>query len=158
MSIRRSGMTLVEVLLAAMLLGLGMMTIFSGLTRCLSLIRASRDVQKMHLVFDLGNLAHPMDNIQSEEDFSELEVDPPEDIKKILSILHEDGERSKGLENYLFSRKVDTKVKPENDNEFNDHLFTIRTVVSWGEGDDAREEIVELVWLPNIDEWTGGGI
>ena len=67
----RSGMTLVEVLLAAMLLGLGMMTVFTGLSRCLRLIQDSRDIQKMQLAFDRGNLAHPMADIQSEDDIRE---------------------------------------------------------------------------------------
>ncbi len=143
MTTDRSGMTLVEVLLAAMLLGLGMMTIFTSLSRCLRLIQASRDVQKMQLAFDRGNLAHPMADIQSEDDIEKLLVDG-------------DGELGEDLQGYVFSRTFDEKEKPENDNEFNDHLFTVRTSVAWGEGEDSREEIVELIWLPNIDEWTGG--
>ena len=141
MTTSRSGMTLVEVLLAAMLLGLGMMTIFTSLSRCLRLIQASRDVQKMQLAFDRGNLAHPMADIQSEDDIEKLLV--------------EDGDLGNDLENYVYTRTFDEKEKPENDNDFNDHLFTVRTTVSWGEGEDAREEIVELIWLPNVDEWTG---
>ena len=75
MTTSRSGMTLVEVLLAAMILGLGMMAIFTCLTRCLRLIQASRDVQKMQLAFDRGNLAHPMADIQSEDDIEKLLVE-----------------------------------------------------------------------------------
>ena len=141
MTTNRSGMTLVEVLLAAMLLGLGMMTIFTSLSRCLRLIQASRDVQKMQLAFDRGNLAHPMADIQSDDDMEKLLV--------------EDDDLGEGLENYVFTRTFDEKKKPEDDKEFNDHLFTVRTTVSWGEGEDAREEIVELIWLPKVDEWTG---
>ncbi len=141
MMTNRSGMTLVEVLLAAMLLGLGMMTIFTSLSRCLRLIQASRDVQKMQLAFDRGNLAHPMADIQSDDDMEKLLV--------------EDDDLGEGLENYVFTRTFDEKKKPEDDKEFNDHLFTVRTTVSWGEGEDAREEIVELIWLPKVDEWTG---
>ena len=143
MRTRCSGMTLVEVLLASMILGLGMMTVFTGLTRCLRFIQFSRDVQKMQLAFDRGNLAHPMADIQSEDDIEKLIVEADDDL-------------GKDLEGYVFSRNFDVKEKPEDDNGFNDHLFTVRTTVSWGEGDDAREEIVELVWLPNVDEWTGG--
>ena len=142
MATRRSGMTLVEVLLAALLLGLGMMSIFTALSRCMRLIQASRDIQKMQLAFDRGNLAHPMADIQSEEDLEKLVVEADDDL-------------GEDLEGYVFSRNFDVKEKPEDDNGFNDHLFTVRTRVSWGEGDDAREEIVELVWLPNIEEWLG---
>lgn len=155
MTTSRSGMTLVEVLLAAMILGLGMMAIFTCLTRCLRLIQASRDVQKMQLFFDLGNLAFPMADIQSEDDIEKLNANLPADIDAILARLHEDHDRGKGLERYVFNRTFDEKEKPEDDNDFNDHLFTVRTTVSWGEGDDAREEIVELLWLPKVDEWTG---
>ena len=153
MTTSRSGMTLVEVLLAAMLLGLGMMTIFTSLTRCLRLIEASRNVQKMQLVFDLGNLAFPMADIQSEEDIDKLNVEPS-DIQKILNELHEDGERGKGLENYVFTRTFEEKEKPEDEADFNDHLFTVHTTVSWGEGENDRDEIVELLWVPKVDEWT----
>ena len=142
MATRRSGMTLVEVLLAALLLGLGMMSIFTALSRCMRLIQASRDIQKMQLAFDRGNLAHPMADIQSEEDIEKLVVEADDDL-------------GEDLEGYVFSRNFDVKEKPEDDNGFNDHLFTVRTRVSWGEGDGAREEIVELVWLPNIEEWLG---
>ncbi len=137
----RSGMTLVEVLLAAMLLGLGMMGIFTGLSRCLRLIQASRDIQKMQLAFDRGNLAHPMADIHSEDDIAKLVV--------------EDDRLGKDLENYTFKRTFDRKEAPEDGTGFNDHLFTVRTSVAWGEGEDAREEIVELVWLPDVEEWTG---
>ncbi len=142
MATRRSGMTLVEVLLAALLLGLGMMSIFTALSRCMRLIQASRDIQKMQLAFDRGNLAHPMADIQSEEDIEKLVVEADDDL-------------GEDLEGYVFSRNFDVKEKPEDDNGFNDHLFTVGTRVSWGEGDAAREEIVELVWLPNIEEWLG---
>ena len=98
MTTSRSGMTLVEVLLAAMLLGLGMMTIFTSLSRCLRLIQASRDVQKMQLAFDRGNLAHPMADIQSEDDMEKLLV--------------EDDDLGEGLENYVFTRTFDEKEKP----------------------------------------------
>ena len=153
MTTRRSGMTLVEVLLAAMILGLGMMGIFTCLSRCLRLIEASRDVQKMQLVFDLGNLAYPMADIQSEDDIDNLNVDPS-GIKDILQDLHEDGDRGKGLENYVYSRTFEEKEKPEDDADFNDHIFTVHTIVSWGEGEDERDEIVELLWVPKVDEWT----
>ena len=153
MTTSRSGMTLVEVLLAAMLLGLGMMTIFTSLSRCLRLIQASRDVQKMLLVFDLGNLAYPMADIQSEDDIDKLNIDPT-GIDDILRDLHDDGDRGEGLENYVFSRSFEEKEKPEDDADFNDHLFTVHTTVSWGEGENDRDEIVELLWVPKVDEWT----
>ena len=153
MTTSRSGMTLVEVLLAAMLLGLGMMTIFTSLSRCLRLMEASRDVQKMLLVFDLGNLAYPMADIQSEDDIDELNIEPT-DIDRILQKLKEDGDMGKGLENYVYSRTFEEKEKPEDAADFNDHLFTVRTTVSWGEGKDERDEIVELLWVPKVDEWT----
>ena len=133
----RSGMTLVEVLLAAMLLGLGMMTIFTSISRCLKLLQASRDVHKMQLVFDLGDITYPLaGNITSSDDMEKLEV-----------------EDDQLVEGFVFNREFDIKEKPEDDS-FDDHLFTVRTTVSWGEGEDAREQHVQYIWLPNIDEYV----
>lgn len=137
----RSGMTLVEVLLAAMLLGLGMMTIFTSLSRCLRLMQASRDVQKIQLVFDLGEAKYPLNDIASEEDIEKLEIED--------SNLLEDKD---GVE-YTFTRTFDQKEIVD-DSAFNDHLYTVRTSVSWGSAEDQREEHVRLLWIPSVDEYT----
>ena len=49
-------------------------------------------------------------------------------------------------------RSGNTDLTPEDDDEPNDHLFICRTVVTWGDGEDEREERVEYFYLPEIDE------
>lgn len=133
----RSGMTLVEVLIAAMILGFGMMTIFTSISRCLRLLQASRDVHKMQLVFDMGDITYPLaGNITSSDDMEKLEV-----------------EDDQLVEGFVFKRTFDEKEKPEDDS-FDDHLFTVRTTVLWGEREDEKEEHVQYIWLPNIDEYV----
>lgn len=136
----RSGMTLVEVLLAAMLLGLGMVTIFTSLSRCLRLMRTARDVQKIQLAFDIGDVKYPLNDITSAEDMEKSEVKN--------EVILEDGEIK-----YAFSRTFDVK-EIEDDTAFNDHLFTERITVSWGDTDVEREEHIRLHFYPKVDEYS----
>lgn len=145
---RRAGMTLVEVLLAAMLLGLAMMGIFTCLSKCLRLVSASREAQKVNLVFDLIDFKYPINAIKEEDDFEEVEVEG--DASDLASDLGDERSR-KELEGYRYQRKFDEKLAPEDDDEPNDHLFICRTVVTWGDGEDEREERVEYFYLPEID-------
>lgn len=150
MRISRSGMTLVEVLLAAMLLGLAMLGIFTCLTKCLRLVGASREAQKVNLVFDLINFKYPINSIEEEDDFEKVEVEG--DAADLAADIGD--ERSKKeLEGFRYVRKFDEKLAPESeDDEPNDHLFICRTTVTWGEGDDEREERIEYFYLPGIEE------
>jgi len=128
---RRSGMTLIEVLLAAALLGLGLVALLSGLSSCLAVMRASREYQSAQWAMSLAELAHPMT-----------------EIKEIEDLVVEDD--SSLVENFTFSRLVDEKVVV--DELKDDGLYVVRTRISWGSGGDGQaEELVSYVWL------KGGG-
>jgi len=119
-------MTLVEVLLAAALLGAGLMALLGGLSSCLAVMRASREYQRAQWTLSVGELTYP---IRPVEDIEELAVDPDTDL----------------VEGYAFARTVDEKeiVDPNLD----DGLYTIRTVVTWGSGGEGQsEELVSYVW------------
>lgn len=142
----KSGMTLVEVLLASMLLGLGMMTIFTGISQCLKLIQASKEVQEIQFVLDKGMSLYPVNEaIESEDDLKEIEVEDTE--------IHVDDDDSNSS-SYWFSRVIDEKTY-EDAYEYKDHLFTIKTSLKRNQNDDEPcEEIVQLLWLPKIDEFS----
>lgn len=151
MTTSRCGMTLVEVLLAAMLLGIGMLSIFTCLSKEMRLIQASRDVQRVMLVFDLVSVTPPLpQNITTEEEMGLVEIDE-EPAENLFS----EDDRKDELKGFVVSRKWELKEKPEDEQDVDDHLFTLVTTVSWGERDDERQQIVELFWIPDLDEWTG---
>lgn len=149
----KSGMTLVEVLLAALLLGIAMAGIFTCLSRCMGLVKASMDVHNIKLAFDLADFKYPVAGIKSEDDFEKVEVDDI-DLSDLAAELGDENAKE-ALRGYRFSRKFDEKLKPEDENAPNDHLFVCRSVVSWGSGEDDREEHVEYFYLPDVEEHTG---
>lgn len=122
----RSGMTLIEVLLAAAMLGLGLTTLLSGISSCLAVMRASREFQEAQWAMSLGELTYPLTAIQSIED---IVVDADSSL----------------VDGFTFSRSVDEK--DISDSLKDDGLYVVRTRISWGAGGEGQsEELVGYIW------------
>lgn len=122
----RAGMTLVEVLLAAAILALGLTSLLIGISSCLAVMRASREFESAQWVLGAGELKYP---IRPVEDLEELNVDGDTDL----------------AEGYRFEREVQEKELLASEED--DGLYELRTRVSWGEGGPGEsEEVVRLVW------------
>ena len=120
-------MTLVEVLLAAAILGLGLATLLGSLGHGLAMMRSATEYQEAQWALGLGELLHPMVEAREPE---ELEVTPVSDF----------------AEGYTFERTVDPKE--ESSDIEDDGLYTVRTRLWWGDGSGGRsEELVSLIWL-----------
>lgn len=122
----RAGMTLIEVLLAATLLGLGLVTLLSGLSSCLAVMRASREYQTAQWALSLGELTYPVTGV---EEVTDLEVEPDSNL----------------VEGFTFSRVVDEKEVE--DDLTDDGLYVVRTRIFWGAGGEGQaEELVGYIW------------
>jgi prepilin-type N-terminal cleavage/methylation domain-containing protein len=122
---RREGFTLIEVLIATMILALGLMTLMTGLSNCAAMMTLSKEYQDAQYVFSLGELKYPMKESSDVEE--DLVVDPDSEL----------------VEGYVFERTVDEKELESN--QVDDGLFLVRTRVTWGSGKDQFEELVRLV-------------
>ena len=115
----RSGLTLIEVLLATLILGVALSMMLTASARCLTVMRRSREYQRAQWALNRGMLDHP---ILFTEKIEEQDVD---------------GEDYDG---YVFSRKVE-------DDEDEDGLYVVRSRVTWPSGGrELTEEIVEVVY------------
>jgi hypothetical protein len=123
----------VEVLIATMLLGLGVVTLFSGVSSCLQVMGAAREFQHIHWVFGVGSLQYP---VTEAEELEDLVVEPDNSL----------------VEGYTFERSIDEKII-ESDGE-DDGLYIMRTKVSWGPGSSQNEEIVQYIWNKNGGEYS----
>jgi prepilin-type N-terminal cleavage/methylation domain-containing protein len=128
------GLTLIEVLLATMILGLGITTLMAGMMSCLGVMKASREYADAEWVLGLGELRHP--------------IRPTEDVEEDVAVeedtLDEDLPESMRERGFVYERTVEEEA-----DEDKDKLFIVRTRVSWGEGSgDQRqtEEVVRYVW------------
>ena len=122
---KRSGFTLIEILFATMILSLGLITLMAGVSNCAAMMTLSQEYQQAQYVFSLGELKYPIEDSDDVEE--ELPVDPDTEL----------------VEGYIFERTVDEKE--EELGVVDDKLYTVRTRVSWGDGDEQFEELVRYV-------------
>ncbi len=126
------GFTLVEVLLASAILAMGMLAIFASLTPCIAMINISKQFQEVRWVMGVAELKYPFADF---EDIEDIVVEETDDF----------GDQNEAITSgYRFSRTIDEKVIE--DDIPDDGLYVVRTRVSWGESEEASEEIVQLVW------------
>ena len=123
----RRGFTLIEVLLATLLLSVGMTSMLMAASRCLAVIRVAKAYQSAQWALNLGELEHP---VLPTDDYTDWEVPPTR------------------YDNITYERTVQ---EPEG---YEDGLFILRSRASWSiRGRESYEEIVRLVFDPDEAEF-----
>ncbi|MDX9866844.1 MAG: prepilin-type N-terminal cleavage/methylation domain-containing protein [Kiritimatiellia bacterium] len=146
---RRNGFTLIEILIATMILAFGLVSLMVGLGNCAQMMGLSKTYQDAQFVFSLGERLYPVppaDEIQDAEEDEKLNIDPVT-VEEMAAELDEDlpRERLEALEGFTFERHVDEREEPDA-NVVDDKLFVLRTRVSWGSGKEGYyEELVRFI-------------
>ncbi len=122
---RAAGFTLLEVILAVIILGGALTVIYRAIIVNAKMVTVSRERQEVAYVFSLGELAYPLRDLKDIEE--DAVVDPDSSLK----------------EGFTFARTVDEKPDPEEGVE-DDGLYVVRTTVTWGDGEN-REEVVQYL-------------
>jgi hypothetical protein len=121
----KSGLTLIEAVLALAILAISVIVFAETTARCFKVIRVSRNYEIARSVLDRGEADFPLSSTNS---LSQNEVD---------GFLYENG--------FKFSRNLEEMAEEEK-------VFIVRTRVSWSEyGKDSFEEVVSLLYCPNED-------
>ena len=116
---RRSGLTLIEVLVAVAIVGTGFVVLLTGAARCLAVMKLARHYQTAQWVLGRGEAEFPL---TATDDVEELEVSGEE---------YENG--------FTFSREIE-------EDEDEDELFVVRTRVTWTDsGHERYEETVRYI-------------
>jgi hypothetical protein len=118
-------MTLIEVVLAAALLALGVTALLTGASRCMAVMRLAKDYQTAEWTLGRGEVDHPMLATNKIEDLDVPEEEYPNGFR--------------------FSRTVE-------DDGDEDGLHVVRTRVRWGERGRKVEEVVSFVYELEEDE------
>ena len=126
---RTAGFTLLEVMLAVIILGGALAVLYRSIIVNVRMIDVSRERQEVVYVFSLGELEYPLRDIEDIEE--DAVVDPDSSLK----------------EGYVFERTIDEKEDPEEGVE-DDGLYVVRTTVTWGDGRNT-EEIVRYLRKTN---------
>lgn len=119
---RDSGFTLIEVLLAALIMGFGLSVLLVGSSRCLRAMKSAQQYQTSQWVMSVGDAEHPF-----------LATNDVESLN-VPATTMENG--------FVYQRSVE-------DDEDEDDLYVVRTRVTWAERDsNGWDEVVQYVYRP----------
>lgn len=122
---KNAGFTLVELVLAIIILGGALTVLYRSVTLSASMVQASREREEVAYVFTLGELEYPIRSIEDLE--NDAEVSPDSSL----------------LKGYTYERMLDEKEDPPEGVE-DDGLRVLRTTVTWADG-KQRQEIVRYI-------------
>jgi len=114
------GFTLVEVLLAVVILSVGLTALLTGAARCIAVMKTAKSYQDAIWTLNKGEAEHPLTVVTN--DIKSLEVSNEE---------YPNG--------FSYSREVE-------DDEDEDGLYVVRARATWSEkGRESKEEVVSYV-------------
>ncbi len=121
---RQTGFTLIEAVLALAILSVSVFVLSEATSRCLAVLRVSRNYQTAHNILNLGESEHPLDTSKDPE---ENKVDP---------VKYPNG--------YTFQRDLTAIDEDEK-------LYEVHTRVSWSESGKASfTEVLSLFYCPKM--------
>lgn len=127
---RRQGLTLIEVLIAAAILGVGLTALLTASSRCLAVMRAAKRYQDAQWALGMGELEHPVLMPKDRGD----DMDPVP-LWEVSPTTYDNG--------MVYSREVE-----EPDEDEKDGLYLLRSRVAWTEsGHAGYEEVVRYVFV-----------
>ena len=149
----RRGFTLLEVMVATIILSLGLVALLTAFMQCQRIMRATQGFETAQYVLMIGETLYPLpspDQVSDDPIDNELLNIEETEAVKLLDELELDDlpkERRDELEYYTFERTVD-----EIDDEElarSGYLYTVRTVIRWGHrrrSKDRSETTVITLW------------
>ena len=147
----RAGFTLIEVLLATVILGLSLVGLMTSFTQCQKIVLASGRFETAQMVLNYGEMAHPVppaDQVKDDPLKNELLNIKETDAQELVEDLELNLPKSKleELEGYTFERTVDDIDQDEL--KRNGYLYSLRTTVKWGggHGEKPEEEVIVRFW------------
>lgn len=150
---RKKGFSLIEVLIASVILSLGVISCLALFSQSQHMLLASQRYEIAQRVFAYGEMFYPIPaeiTSSDPEDDDELNVEriSAEDLVSKLEIEKEMSlEDRKDLKGYYFERTVDELDDEEAAR--NGYIYTIRSKVTWGgnlQGMKPEEETIITLW------------
>ena len=140
MSVRtdRRGFTLLEVMIATIILSIGLVVLLTSFANCQKVMKASQDHETAQYVLMLGETVYPIPSPDLvtgdplDDDLLNIEETKAEDLLDYLEISSSDlpKDRRDELSSYTFERTVD-EIDDEELKRAG-YLYTLRTRVRWG--------------------------
>ena len=139
----RRGFTLLEVMVATIILSLGLVALITAFMQCQRIMRATQGFETAQYVLMLGETLYPLpspDLVTDDPIDNELLNIEETEALMLLDDLELDDiskDRRDELESYTFERTVD-EIDDE-ELERSGYLYTVRTIIRWGHARRSRD-------------------
>jgi prepilin-type N-terminal cleavage/methylation domain-containing protein len=145
----RRGFTLLEVLLASIILGLGLTGLMTSMLQAQKVMLSQTETETAQEVFDLGEMAYPLELVKDEDDLDVGEMRATE-LWELVSEERLSREQEEKLRNFTWERENLDKNPDEDDIKRMNNLYRVRITVRWGPRGQGRgkssEETYVTLW------------
>ena len=145
----RRGFTLLEVLLAAVILGFGLTTILVSMSQSQKMMLSSTYLETAQEVMDLGDMAYPLSDVQDpDKDLDVPETKATELWEKIAGDVRLTRAQEEKFHGYTWEREALNRKANEDELKRLGNLYTVLVTVRWGDRrrGDGEEESYITFW------------
>ena len=133
------GFTLIEVLLAAVILGLGLGVILLSVSQAQKAMLSSTYYETCEEVMDLGDMAYPLEDVKDEDDLDVRETKATE-LWEMISKDRLTNEQEEKFHTYTWERECINKHDKQDDIDRLGGLYIVRVTVRWGDSHMGETE------------------
>lgn len=145
----RCGFTLLEVLLAAVILGFGLTTILVSMSQSQKMMISSTYLETAQEVMDLGDMAYPLSDVQDpDKDLDVPETKATELWEKIAGDVRLTRAQEEKFHGYTWEREALNRKANDDELKRLGNLYTVLVTVRWGDRrrGEGEEESYVTFW------------
>jgi prepilin-type N-terminal cleavage/methylation domain-containing protein len=139
----RRGFTLLEVLLATIILGTGLAAILVSMSQSQRMMLSSSYLQTAQEVMDLGDMAYPLADVKDPDQDLDVPETKASELWDIVAGSHGPKltrEQEDKYHEYTWERVALNRNDSEEDIARLGNLYTVRVIVRWGNGRTSKRE------------------
>ena len=129
----RSGFTLLEVLLASIILGLGLTAILVSMSNSQKMMLASTELQTAQEVMDMGEMAYPLSDVKDPDEDLDVRETRASELWDMISKVRLTSAQEDKYHGYTWERVALNRNDSDDDIKRLGNLYTVRITVTWGD-------------------------